>query len=169
MVKIKATGFGTTALKSGVIIHFDADEEKKPAKDRDMRKLEADVDYDDAVRIKEMGWATFANAKRPDADRAELAAEDVARAEIVPTPEAGVPSRQAPITGDVPAEGEEEAPAAPKPRKAAARKTAAKGSASRRKAPSAPVAPPAPAPEPVPDAGAGDAAQAGDDPEAGPA
>ncbi len=98
-VKIKATGFGATALKDGTILHFDKSESDKPKAQRDMRKLEAEVDIDDANRIKELGWGDFVSQDDADAAsegaRAELG-DAVAVLEQAPAVEPGKPSQVAP-------------------------------------------------------------------------
>lgn len=98
MVKIKATGFGVTALRSGLILHFDVNEAKLPKDKRDMRKLEAEVDIEDARRIKELGWGDFADAKQNvdgDGERAELG-DEVSKLEEAPAPERGKAAQEAP-------------------------------------------------------------------------
>lgn len=184
MVKITATGFGTTALKSGQIIHFDPDEAKKPAAQRDKRKLEADVDADDAKRIVELGWGKYADKADADSqaegERAELG-EAVQMAEETPKPEPGKPSQVAPRADrDDPAANayrlanDGRQPRAPRPseKAKAAAKAAAKSSG---KAPAAPA--PTPVPTPAEQTGDGqkqEQQQEGsgdngdDDPEAGP-
>lgn len=95
MVKIKATGFGVTALVSGTILHFDADEAKKPKAQRDMRKLQADVELVDAKRIEELGWGKIVGDVDEEEDRAELG-DEVAKLEVAPAAEAGKPAQVAP-------------------------------------------------------------------------
>lgn len=138
MVKIKATGFGVTALRSGLILHFDVNEAKLPKDKRDMRKLEAEVEIEDARRIKELGWGDFADAKQNvdgDGERAELG-DEVSKLEEAPAPEAGKAAQEAPREDrDDPAANayrlanDGKQPRAPRPsevKKAAAKKAAAK-------------------------------------------
>jgi hypothetical protein len=116
-VKIKAVGFGATALANGNILHFDIAEADKPKKDRDMRKLEAEVERVDAKRIHELGWGTYADeAAIEDEDRAELGDEVHKLQEPPAVPEGKANSTPPPLDRDSAAAQVKRADAAAKPR-----------------------------------------------------
>lgn len=132
-VKIKATGFGATALTNGTILHFDKSEADKPKAQRDMRKLEAEVELVDAQRIKELGWGDFADKAGAEAaeegERAELG-DAVQQLEQAPEPEKGKPSQKAPPADrDDPSAQVKRAAAARPKRPAELAKAAAKAAA----------------------------------------
>lgn len=171
MVKIKATGFGATALQNGIILHFDAEEAKKPKGQQDKRKLEADVELVDAKRIQDLGWGKIVGDVDEEEDRAELG-DEVAKLEVAPEPEQGKPSQEAPRADrDDPAAnahrlatgGQQPRAKRPSELAKAAAKTAGKKAG---KAPAAPAAA-----DPAADGGAGAPVDPVDpnDPEAGPA
>lgn len=165
-VKIKATGFGATALKDGTIIHFDVSEAK--AKTPNRRKLEAVVDISDARRIEELGWGQIVDGGSIEEPRAELG-DAVSRAEVAPEPEVGLASRVDVREGGDPHEDGPVVPRNPaKPGRKPAKKVPAKRTAKAAVAAVAAVPPPAD-PELQDDPNDLDEVDVGDDPEAGPA
>lgn len=65
-VRIWAIARGTTALRSGVIIHLDPAATNNPdflARD--------DIEIEDARRLKDRGWADFHDPEAPDADKVD--------------------------------------------------------------------------------------------------